>query len=588
MTARLGDRPGRSPRRWRDSSPRGRSGNRARGRSPPEPKGRAPVTSRLGDRRSPVRSRSKDRKRRRSPSADARSGGPDSRRPGCSPSPSRGGRDSRSQLERRDDGGGSPSSSKCRRDAASPDDAKRRRRDGASDAKQQQEEEAGRGGGGDERSASKASRGAEAEADADRPSARAAAAAAAAGAGGAAAAGGGSPARDIEAVARRFGGRLEGADSIFADIQLEKDVKAWLRELAAYLGEPPRPPDQPKALALRVLAKDLPLPRHVIRAYQGVKKLIQARPELSLAGVGWLQLLPEHHAELLAASRGAAPSASQQQLGSGAAAAGGDDGSSRDPEEAEGRGSGRGQGNKKAAGSGGRREQQQPSWQEDRQPYAGGSSRSGGAAAAAAAGSGGGEDRARDMYASPLPRRGEAAGGSGAGAFPGPPRTPHDKRPAEPGRGGWADRGYGGGASTPGRGGAKPGSGPGAPVLPANLADLVLREFGDKLSVALRSNPGGYVSQALAYDLLPLPLADRVRPGTNLTLAKLLQDHYPAFELRRERPDGPLVVMRHPNPGRVAGDRVCSYWDPVALGGCYKGDGCDFKHELVPGGGGRF
>jgi hypothetical protein len=391
--------------------------------------------------------------------------------------------------------------------------------------------------------------------------------------------------RDIKAVARRFGGRLEGADSIFADIQVEKDLKAWLRELAAYVGEPPRPSEQPKVLLLKDLARELPLPRHVVNAYNGVVKLINARPELKFVGSGRVQLLPEAHAELLAAaaaSGGAAPSSSQKQWQrrSGAAAARDDDGggSGSDDEGAPGR---RGRGdNDAAAGSGGRREQ--PAWQEDRQPYAGGGggSRSGGAA---------GEGRGRDASASPLPARGEAAGGGAA--FPGPPRTPQDKRPGEAGRGGWADRGYGGGGDNRG-GGSKPGgSGPGAPVLPANLADLVLREFGEKLSVALRSNPSGTVSQALAYDLLPLPLADRVRPGTQLTLAKLLRDHYPAFELRRERADGPLLVMRNPTP-RWVPDRACNYWDPVALGGCKKGDGCDFKHDLVPsgggGGGGRF
>lgn len=117
-----------------------------------------------------------------------------------------------------------------------------------------------------------------------------------------------------------------------------------------------------------------------------------------------------------------------------------------------------------------------------------------------------------------------------------------------------------------------------------DVADRVLREFGHKLSVALDESPGGRVPERLAYELMPLPLADRVKPGSKLSLMKLLDDYYPSFEVRRDGPTGPPCVMRHPNPTRNNNKMFCKFWDPIKLDGCVKGQVCDFKHDLVPTG----
>jgi hypothetical protein len=112
---------------------------------------------------------------------------------------------------------------------------------------------------------------------------------------------------------------------------------------------------------------------------------------------------------------------------------------------------------------------------------------------------------------------------------------------------------------------------------------MVIREFRDKLSEALRTSATGFVSQTRGYDLLPLPLADRVKPDGKMNLQKLLKDYYPEFELRRDQPGGPFVIVRHPNPNRpFSSARPCRFWNPITLAGCVKGQGCDFKHELVP------
>lgn len=62
----------------------------------------------------------------------------------------------------------------------------------------------------------------------------------------------------------------------------------------------------------------------------------------------------------------------------------------------------------------------------------------------------------------------------------------------------------------------------------------------------------------------------RVKPGSKLTLKKLLDDFYPQYELRSERPGGPQYVMRHPNPNRAMNRRSCRFW-VSAIGGCYRG-----------------
>lgn len=121
------------------------------------------------------------------------------------------------------------------------------------------------------------------------------------------------------------------------------------------------------------------------------------------------------------------------------------------------------------------------------------------------------------------------------------------------------------------------------PPLHAHMAAEVLSDFGHNLGLAI-DRSGGRLPEQLAYEHLPLPLADRVLPGSMLTLGKLLDDFYPQFELRMDRPSGVLCVMRHPNPSPNIGKKpVCRYWDPLKLAGCRKGCECDFKHELVPG-----
>jgi len=487
---------------------------------------------------------------------------------GFSPSAGRGrGRESSRDGGDRDRGrSGSPGSSKRRRDGdsrdagkqrpASPDGSKRRRRDSTGAAAG--DADAGRGRQPSDRDpTSRRSRGAAADADA---------AAAADGARAAAS----SPVRDPEAVARRFDGRLENLDVVIADMQLEKDVKAWLRQLAEFLGPPPRPLEQPTPVKLGTLVKQLPLPGHIIRHYSSMTSFVQQRPELSfVTDRSHIQLLPQFHADLLAARKTPSPLPPPP----GAAAGEGSDedylagyrgsrrrgSAGRQDSGKKGPAAEAGRDNKASGGSGGRAagsrsgEQQQ---QRDEQVDRGG----GGAAAAAAAGGagGGGGSTARREPPQEPPSRPSSRKG------PRPESGEGRRRHADgAGRGGWADNQR-------------------APVLTVEIADRVLREFGHKLSVALDASPGGRVPERLAYELMPLPLADRVKAGSKLSLMKLLDDYYPSFELRRDGPTGPPWVMRHPNPGRNHNKWMCKFWDPIKLDGCAKGQVCDFKHDLVP------
>jgi hypothetical protein len=120
-----------------------------------------------------------------------------------------------------------------------------------------------------------------------------------------------------------------------------------------------------------------------------------------------------------------------------------------------------------------------------------------------------------------------------------------------------------------------------APPLDARIAQMALSDFGNALTRAL-DGPQGMLSPAAAYELLPLPLKDRVKPSSNVDLKKLLDDYYPEFEVRREAQGGPLCVYRHPNPNRMIRGAPCRFWNPLSLSGCRKGAVCDYKHDLVP------